>query len=121
MARKNVIHAFQMINSGDASADITSNPTSVVNLDVASIFISWTGTPVGEITVQAQQRKSNEDLTEADWFDIDLGATVTVDNTESEHQILFKQVPFTDIRVKYTSTSGTGTLNAVITSKQIGG
>ena len=121
MARKNVVPKYSMISDGDASADITSNPTSVINLDNASILISWSGVPVGEILIQAQQRKSNEELVEADWVDLDLGDTVVIDNTEAEHQIIFKQLPFTDIRVKYVSTSGTGTLNAVITSKQIGG
>lgn len=121
MARKNVIHSFKMIDDGDASADITSSPTSTIHMDKASIRIEWSGTPVGTVAIQAQQRKKDERIVEANWFDVDLGSTVTIDGTDTEHQILFNELPFTDLRVKYTSTSGTGTINVKISAKQVGG
>ena len=122
MARKNVVPSFQMIDSGDASADILSNSTSVINHDKADVRIEWTGSPVGEIIVQAQQRSDlRQPIVEGDWFDIEFGNTITVDGSNTNHHLKFNELPFTDIRIKYTSTSGSGTINAKITLKQIGG
>ncbi len=68
MARKNVVIAFKMIVDGDMSADITSDPTDVKNLDQASIRVSWTtaGTPVGTLAIQALQEKDGIPVTDAD-------------------------------------------------------
>ena len=123
MGRKNVVSAFQMITSGDMSADITSEETSVKNLDKASIRVTWDigGTPVGTLVVQALQEKENIPVVDADWFDLDLGSTVTIDNTQTDHQIIFNELPFDKIRLKYNQTSGTGTMNAKISAKQVGG
>lgn len=110
-----------MFEDGDLSTDITSNVTNVRNLDKASIRVEWTGTPVGELKVQALQEKENQPIAEADWFDLDLGSTITIDNTDTEHQIIFNELPFERIRLQYVSTSGTGVINAKISAKQVGG
>lgn len=125
MARKNVVSAFSMITDGDLSADITSLPTDVKNLDKASIRLAWdvAGSPVGVVTIEALQEKDNtaESEDEANWFTLEFGSIINIDNTETDHQILFNELPFDKIRLKYTATSGSGTLNAKITAKQVGG
>lgn len=123
MARKNVVSAFPMITDGDMSSDITSEITDVKHLDVATIRLQWTtvGTPVGVVNIQALQEKDGITTSDADWFNVDLDAVIVIDNTESEHQILFEQLPFDKIRLKYNRTSGTGTMNAKISAKQVGG
>jgi len=123
MARKNTIQAFSLITDGDMSGDITSLETSVKNLDVGTIRLTWDigGTPVGEIKVQGLQEREGKPVVDSDWFDVSFGSTLTIDNTETEHQLIFTQLPFDKIRLKYTSTSGTGTLNAKVSAKQVGG
>lgn len=120
MSRKNIIESFDLISSGDMSADITSSSTSVKNLDKASIRVTWDigGTPSGTLTVEAkQQKKGSPDST---WFTVDMGSTITIDTSATEHQLIFNELPFTDIRLKYSRTSGTGTMNAVISAKTVG-
>lgn len=112
-----------MITSGDMTTTITSEETSVKNLDNASIRLSWdiAGTPVGEVIVQALQEKDDKPVTDADWFTLDFGSTIAIDNTQTDHQLILTQLPFDKIRLRYTPTSGSGTLNAKITAKQVGG
>lgn len=125
MARKNTISAHPMIVDGDMSGDITSSVTDVKNLDKAYIRVTWDigGSPVGELQFEALQEKDSTSAAndDANWFTLDFGDTLTIDNSETEHQILFESLPFDKLRLKYNSTSGTGTLNAKITAKQVGG
>lgn len=112
-----------MLENGDMTLTLTSKETSVKNLDNASIRLEWdiAGTPVGEVVIQALQEKDNTNVEEADWFDLDFGSTITIDNTQTDHQLILTQLPFDKIRLRYTPTSGSGTLNAKITAKQVGG
>lgn len=124
MSRKNVIDAFDMIVDGDMSADITqSSHTDVRYLDNANIRVTWDvgGSPVGELFIQAKQVKQGQPEDAADWFDVDFNTPIAIDGTDTEHQIHLTQLPFTHIRVKYVRTSGSGTLNARLTARQIGG
>lgn len=124
MPRKNVVSAFKMIEDGDMSTEIISNETDVKNLDTATVRVAWDigGTPVGVLTIEALQEKDDTAAASdaSNWFTVDIDATITIDNTETDHQILFKNLPFDKIRLKYTATSGTGTMNAKITAKQAG-
>lgn len=115
MGRKSVVKSFQMIDSGDMSADITSEIVNVINLDQASVYVSWSGTsPVGEIKVEAQNGDNET------WYELDFNSTMTVSGNTGDLQIIFNQMPFTSIRLFYDRTSGIGTLNAVISMKVIG-
>ena len=109
MGRKNVLKSFKLFDQEDISVSATSAETSVINLDKASIAVAWTGTsPVGEITVEA--RNGEKDA----WVQLDI-ATMAISGNSGNHRILFLELPFTDIRMQYTSTSGTGNLDATIT------
>jgi hypothetical protein len=121
MARKNVVQSFTMLESQLVSADITSQDTSIINLDQVSIRVKWNGTLEGEIRIEALQRKSNDLVQDSDWFELDFGNVILIDGTDDNHQIVFTQMPFTDFRLKFVHTSGSGLLEAKITGKQIGG
>ena len=115
MARKSVLRSYKMLDAADLSGNLTSNVTNVLNLDKASISIQWTGTsPVGTIEVMA--RNGEEDV----WQALDFGSTISVSGNTGDHRIVLNELPFTDIRVDYTSSSGTGTIDAIITAKTQG-
>lgn len=120
MSRKSVVAGFPMIQSGDLSANITSEIVSVKNLDNASIIVTWTGaTPIGVLTVEARNNGKGG-ATPEPWYTLDMGAAITISGNSGNHQLIFNLLPFTDLRLIYTATSGTGTLDAVITSKVSG-
>lgn len=125
MARKNVIPSHKMLDAVDLTADRTSETTKVANLDRASVFIDWTGSDaVGEIQFEARKIKESKPDAEADadWRTLDFGSTIDITGASGSHEVIFDALDFTDLRVKFVSTSGTtGTLTAVMTAKQIGG
>ena len=117
MGRKSVMPSFNMFPSGNNSlaGNLTSEIVSVKNLDYASIHVEWSGTsPVGVITVEAK----NGDFD--DWYTLDMGAPITLSGNSGSHHIIFNLLHFTDIRLQYASTSGTGTIEAVISMKVSG-
>lgn len=120
MSRKSVVPGYAMIESGDISGNVTSDVVSVKNLDNASIIVSWTGTsPVGVLAVQARNNGAG-DVNPEPWYELDMGATINISGNSGNHQLVFNLLPFTDLRLVYTATSGSGTLDAVITSKVVG-
>jgi hypothetical protein len=115
MSRR-VIQGFKMFDAVALSADRTSATTNCEHLDCSSIHVVWSAgsTPVGAITVQA--RNGEEDS----WRTIDFGDPISISGASGEHEILFNQMPFTEIRLVYTRSSGTATLTAIISAKSVG-
>ena len=119
MARKNVLKTYKMFNSEDISTSATSGVTNTSNLDKASIYLEWTGAaPVGTITVEA----TNDDPNSSSpvWKTVDFGSSIDISGASGNHDLIFNEMPFNAIRLQYTSTSGTGTLNATIHAKTQG-
>ena len=115
MARKN-FKAFQLLDQQSLATNFTSQIVNVQTTDKASIHISWAGTaPVGVFTVEA--RNSADDA----WATIDMGAPISVSGASGDHLLVFNEVPFYELRLQYAATSGTGTVDAVLNMKQVGG
>ena len=116
MGRKNVIKSFKLIDSEDLATSFTTQNVNVINLDKASIHLSWTGTsPIGAFTVEA--RNGEDD----DWFELTLGGgTIDISGDSGDHQLNFFELPFTDIRLIYTATSGIGTIEGFLSAKVTG-
>lgn len=115
MSRKHVVKSYNMLEAADMSSGIESEPTNVLQLDKASIYFAWSGTsPVGTIRVQGRNGA------EAPWYDLELDGTPSVASNSGSHIIVLNEMPFSDIRVAYDATSGTGTLDAILTMKTVG-
>jgi len=119
MGRKHLVKSYKMLDSADISANVTSESTNVLNVDTASITLEWTGTaPVGTVEIEA----TNDETTSASptWVSLDFGSVISVSGASGNHQLIMTELPFVAIRVKYTSTSGTGNLTATLTMKTTG-
>jgi hypothetical protein len=114
MSRKSVLKSYKMLDVADISVNVSSSATSVINLDKASIHLKWSGTAVGEISVMARNGELDP------WYELDFGQAINITSGPGEHQIVFNELPFTDIRLDYASTSGAGTLDATISAKVVG-
>jgi len=112
-----------MLDAVDITSNQLSSATNVTNLDRCSISLAWTGggTPVGTVTVEARQKDANKASADQDWFTVDFGATISISGNSGSHLLIMDNLDFTDIRVRYTATSGSATLTAVLTAKQVGG
>lgn len=123
MSRKNVISLNLLVEndnagtpiSGDMSSDITSREVEVSQLDKAIIHCKWAAGPVGEFQVEAQTDKAD------DWFVINEVGSWAVGALDDEAQIILNELPFRKLRLKFVATSGSGTLEAYLSSKSVGG
>ncbi len=114
---------YSVITSGDMSqATITSLPTIIQKLSMISYDVSWSGTsPVGALTIQCSNTYSqNADgtvRTAGNWNTMTLNTPANVSGNSGTGFIDVDATGAYAIRLVYTKTSGTGTINAVINAK----
>lgn len=124
MSRKNNLLKYQTISSGDMSqSSLTSAVTDIRFLDNVGIQLNATGVPVGTFDVQvsadyAQDYDGNVTAS-GNWISVTLPSTPSVAGAAKQIYIDINQISAPYIRVVYTRTSGTGTLNAFITGKML--
>lgn len=104
------------------SGSITSAVTNIQFLDNIAIQIDYSGTlPVGNIIVEAssnhQQDAQGVTTVAGTWVDLGLGLTAPTSTTPIYVDVNQLSAPY--IRVRYARTSGTGTMNAVISAKEV--
>ena len=130
---KNVLKPFQTITAGSMAGNLTSQVTTIQFLDNLGLQLDWTGSPVGSFQVQVSADYSQDImgnvLNAGNWSPIILeyiptGGTLTIatsipTSVGSPIYVDLNQTSAPYIRVVYTSSSGTGTLNAYITAKEI--
>lgn len=120
---KNVLSPHQIVTSGDMSGNITSDPTNIQFLDNVSMQLNFTGTPTGTFTVQGsldyQQTSPFAKAAIGNWIDLTLSPSPAATGSASQILLDLNQLSFPWIRVKYTRSSGSGTLNAYISAKAV--
>lgn len=121
-SRKNNLLKFPIITAGDMSlSSLTSTVTNIQYLDNVCIQLNFTGTPTGTFEVQVSldhAQDSNGNVTVAgNWTALTLDPSPSASGSGSTTFIDINQTSAPWIRVVYTKTSGTGTLNAFIGAK----
>lgn len=91
------------------AADFTSDTIVIMSKEGYAIHAVFTGSPVGELVVQAS-------INNSDWNDI----PATLYSVTAAGDVLWNitQANYTYARLKYTKTSGTGTLNAFVSTRE---
>lgn len=110
--RKNTLPPIYIISSGDMSGNLTSSVTNVQYLDFVCIEAVITGTSTGSLDVQVSNDQTN-------WVSLPLDPPPTITSGSPNPimiQITQEVAPY--IRVVYTASSGTGTLNVTLTARQ---
>jgi hypothetical protein len=129
VGRKNVVHQYNMLDGQtvNMSSSITSNITNVEQFDKCSIHLTWTAGPAGTFKLQARNggNPATPGLPKAkiddSWYDLDFGSTMSITGTDSEILIQLMELPFTDIRLVYTASSGSASdLKALLSQKVTG-
>lgn len=110
---KRTIDYGEYIVDGDLSSDVTGASTNILHTDRVGYQIVYTGTPTGTFSVQV----SNDETT---WEDLTLSTPVTASGSADNH-FIDCETSAKFIRLKYTSSSGSGTLQVKLTAKSISG
>lgn len=122
--RKNFLKPFKIINAGDMStASLISSVTNIQYMDNICIELVFTGSPVGTFAVQGSadydQDAQGVVLNAGNWVALTLSPSPAATGSANSILIDMNQLSFPWMRVVYTKTSGTGTLNAYIGGKMI--
>lgn len=113
--RKNVVRGFKMLDAASLAASVTSAEVNVINLDKASIYVDWSGSANGTLAVEAKNAQNGE------WFELDFGSPIPISGNSGSHVLIFTELPHETIRLVYTRSSGSGSIDAVLAAKQVGG
>ncbi len=111
-----------VITNGNMAGSLTSEVTIVQKLSMISYDISWAGTsPVGAMSIQVSntftQNGDGSVRTAGNWTTLVLSSTTNVSGNTGNGFIDVDATGAYAIRLVYTRTSGTGTLNATISAK----
>lgn len=119
---KGVLLPYLVVTAGSMAASITSLVTNIQYMDDVVYQIQWTGTPVGTFTVQVSedyQQSGGTVLNAGTWTTLTLSSAITAAGSADQAILDLNQLPYSWIRLVYTRTSGTGTLNAYISAKAV--
>jgi hypothetical protein len=115
MSRKNAIFSYNFFDSQTVNADATSNLTSSIMQDQATIAVVWSAsTLVADLIVQV--RNGSNDA----WRNLDFGSPIAIAGASGTHEIHFLSMPWTDMRLFLDVASGSGVVDATLTAKAVG-
>jgi hypothetical protein len=113
MGHKTTVDYSKYIDAQSMGASVTGPSTNIMNTDRVGFQIVWTGSPTGDFTVEI----SNDATT---WTEMTLSTPVAAAGS-ADNAFIDCESAAKYIRLVYTRTSGTGTLNVHITAKSISG
>lgn len=112
MGRKNVALPYQLLDGESMGASFTSAATNVTYTDVVGYQLTWTGTPTGTFDIEATVDGTN-------WEALTLSPAPQATGAAGGTLISLNQIPYAQVRLKYTRTSGTGSLSAWVMTKTL--
>lgn len=119
MGRKHVL-SLNLFRSSDTvlpmdmTIDLASRVVDTSETDKASIHLKWSAGPVGEFHVMVRNNEKDA------YYELNFGSALTIDGTDSEMQLVLTEMPFVNLQLTYTATSGSGTLAAFFIEKSQG-
>lgn len=121
---KNILLPSQVITGGDMStATVTSLVTTITGLDNLSYQLVWTGSPVGTFDLQGSNTYApgigGTVLNAGTWTSVTLSPAPVASGSGGNLLLNLDGLGFAYVRMVYTKTSGTGTLNGTIAGKGV--
>lgn len=105
------------------AASVTSAAVNIQYLDNVGIQLVWTGTPSGTFAVQFsldfEKDSLGNILNAGTWTAIDLDDVPTASGSAGNWYLDMNQISSPWIRIVYTRASGTGSLSAYVTGKEV--
>lgn len=118
--QKNVIDRFQSIVSGDMSGNLTSSFSDIRFMDNLGLQIKWTSAnAVGVLTVECSNSYQPDKNIAGTWVALTFSPALSQPaSNNGDFLVNLNQLPYAYMRVVYTRTSGTGTLNVWVQGKE---
>jgi hypothetical protein len=119
---KNVLQPVHIIDAGDMSGDLVSDVVGIAFLDNISVQLVFTGNAVGDFGVEVSLNYREQQgyvINPGDWVALPLSPAPVAAGSADDITIDINQVSAPYIRVTYTRTSGTGTVEAYLSGKAV--
>lgn len=100
-------------------ASLTSEVTCIAFLDNIGIQLNFTGAPVGAFDIQVSIDYDKDKGIPGTWLSLPLTPAPSAAGAPGSIYLDLNQLSAPFIRVVYTKTSGTGTLNSFISGKML--
>lgn len=119
-----MLDPFVVINGVSMGADVTGPWTDVHGVDNILYLVSFTGTPVGVFSIEASDFANGVSPDTPIPLPVGLvsatgGSVPAAGGSADQIGIDINQIPGRFLRLKYTRTSGTGALTAIISGKAV--
>lgn len=119
----NLLNPVHIITAGDMSGSITSSAVEVKLQDNVGVQLHWTGTPTGTFAIQVSM-DHREDIegnivVAGHWVSLILNPTVSAAGSADDAYVDLNQLSAMYIRIVYTASGGSGTLDAFINAKGV--
>ncbi len=124
MSRKLTLAPYKVIDAGSMGTTLTSTVTNIQYLDNVGVQLNFTtsdavGTFQVQVSMDYTQDAVGNVLNAGNWINLTLNPSPVAASAANQIYIDINQVSAPYMRVKYTRTSGTGTLTAYITGKML--
>lgn len=122
MSSRPELKAFPVITAASMGADVISPPSNINQITYVGYTVSWTGTPTGSFSVEvcndAVYLPNGQYVAgTGTWVALTLSSSVSASGSAGSAFIDIDGVSAAFIRLHYTRSSGTGTLNATVAGK----
>jgi len=117
MSRKQLLRPFKTVDAQSVATSFASEESVTHLCDLIQYDIIWAGAGIsGNIAIEY----SNDDGDT--WIPLEFSGNlyIPISGTNGKETILITQQCFNWVRLTYTASSGTGTMDAFITAKSIG-
>jgi hypothetical protein len=118
-----------LVTSGSLGASSVSEETILKDYDELMLEFEWSAgsTPVGNLSIEvcsdlgSGARTTWNTLEVTNTLDGTTSSNMAVSGNSGKHVVNFESAPFGILRIRYTRTSGSGTLNVWVSGKSLGG
>ncbi len=128
MSTRTTLRPTTVIDGGDmAATSVTSSATLLQSVTMVNYQVTWTGsTPVGTLAVEASNDcvvSATGGVSGGTWNPVPLDlagvsvSTIPVTGNTGKGMIDIDGIAAYALRLVYTKSSGTGTINAIVTGK----
>ena len=115
---KRALTPVKIVSAGDMSGNITSPVTTISWQDNIVYQANITGSPVGVLNVETSSDYNTLTANAGNWVTLGTSYQATVNGAETIVYDL-QQLGPCYVRLKYTRTSGTGSMDVYISGKEI--
>lgn len=120
---KRILPAFKLLSAGSMAGNLTSTPLDIKNLDDIGIQLNFAGSPTGTFQVQVSadyQASDAGNVTNAgNWINLTLSPAPVASGSAGNVYIDIATISSPWLRVAYTQSGGTGSLDVWATGKAI--